>query len=62
MLDQSIGDRPLLLLGVLLSVMAVQFLSLGLLGEMLVRSGPLGKRAVYRVRDELNVPAGGDDR
>jgi glycosyltransferase involved in cell wall biosynthesis len=59
---QSIGDRPLLLLGVLLSVMAVQFLSLGLLGEMLVRSGPLGKRAVYRVRDELNAPTGGDER
>ncbi len=61
-LAESIGDRPLLLLGVLLSVMAVQFVSLGLLGEMLVRSGPLGTRAVYRVRDELNVPAGGDDQ
>ena len=61
-LAELIGDRPLLLLGVLLSVMAVQFVSLGLLGEMLVRSGPLGTRAVYRVRDELNVPAGGDDQ
>jgi glycosyltransferase involved in cell wall biosynthesis len=31
----SIGDRPLLLLGVLLVVVGIQFLSLGLIGEML---------------------------
>jgi len=33
----DIGHRPLLLLGVMLSVMGVQFLGLGLLGEMLTR-------------------------
>jgi len=32
-----IGDRPLLLLAVLLIVVAVQFLMMGLLGEMLIR-------------------------
>jgi hypothetical protein len=32
---QSIGTRPLLQLGVLLMVTGIQFLSLGLLGEML---------------------------
>jgi hypothetical protein len=31
----GIGQRPLLLLGVLLAVVGVQFLSLGLIGEML---------------------------
>lgn len=33
----DIGQRPLLLFGVMLSVMGVQFLGLGLLGEMLTR-------------------------
>jgi len=53
----GIGSRPLLLLGVLLLVVGVQFLSLGLIGEMLtshheekVQAGP-GPRA--HVRDVL---------
>jgi glycosyltransferase involved in cell wall biosynthesis len=33
---ESIGDRPLLLLGVLLIVVGIQFLTFGLLGQMLV--------------------------
>ena len=33
-----IGDRPLLLLGVLLIIVAVQFLAMGLLAELLVRT------------------------
>lgn len=33
----SIGGRPLLLLGVLLMVVGIQFISLGLLGEMLLK-------------------------
>jgi len=54
----SIGGRPLLLLGVLLVVVGIQFLSLGLIGEMLtshheerlrvVRSGPPHVRDVLR--------------
>jgi len=34
---ESIGSRPLLLLGVLLLVVGFQFISLGLLGEMLIK-------------------------
>jgi glycosyltransferase involved in cell wall biosynthesis len=36
--NSPIGERPLLLLGVLLLVIGVQFVSLGLLGEMIVGS------------------------
>jgi dolichol-phosphate mannosyltransferase len=53
----KIGDRPLLLLGVLLVVVGIQFLSLGLLGEMItshheekVQSGRTGRA---HVRDVL---------
>jgi dolichol-phosphate mannosyltransferase len=51
-----IGDRPLLLLGVLLVVVGIQFLSLGLLGEMLtshhqekVQAGRAGRAHVSDV-------------
>jgi len=37
MTGQNIGDRPLLLLSVLLVILGVQFVVLGLLGELLVR-------------------------
>lgn len=36
-LGEHIGGRPLLLLGVMLSLMGVQFLGLGIIGEMLTR-------------------------
>lgn len=36
-LGENIGGRPLLLLGVMLSLMGVQFLGLGVIGEMLTR-------------------------
>jgi glycosyltransferase involved in cell wall biosynthesis len=43
-LGEGIGDRPLLLLGVLLVIVGIQLLSVGLLGELIVnsraRSGP----------------------
>jgi glycosyltransferase involved in cell wall biosynthesis len=52
----GIGDRPLLLLGVLLLVVGVQFLSLGLIGEMLtghheerLRGGGAGRASVRDV-------------
>jgi len=35
---QSIGDRPLLLLGILLIMVGVQLLTMGLLGELVVRT------------------------
>ena len=53
----GIGNRPLLMLGVLLVVVGIQFLSLGLIGEMLtshheekVQAGRTGPR---HVRDVL---------
>jgi hypothetical protein len=52
----NIGDRPILLLGVLLVVLAMQFISIGLIGEMLVRAAGRGQQnAIYRVREELNT-------
>jgi hypothetical protein len=54
-LAQSIGDRPLVLLAILLVVLGVQFISIGLIGEMIVRNAPEQQRAVYRVREELNA-------
>lgn len=35
LLDYKIGDRPLLILSVLLTILGVQFISMGLLGEMI---------------------------
>jgi hypothetical protein len=34
---EGIGDRPLLLLGTMLLITGVQFISLGLIGEMVAR-------------------------
>lgn len=36
--SQSIADRPLLLLAVLLTILGIQFFSMGLLGEIIVRT------------------------
>jgi hypothetical protein len=52
---EPIAYRPLLTLGVLLTVLAMQFLSIGLIGELIVRVAGAGSRgAIYRVREELN--------
>jgi glycosyltransferase involved in cell wall biosynthesis len=52
-----IGERPLLLLGVLLVVVGIQFLSLGLIGEMLTSHHEekiwTGRRGPAHVRDVL---------
>ncbi len=59
-LGQSIGRRPLLILGILLMVLGVQFVSFGLLGEMIanLRSDALP----HPVRERLarNGGGGGD--
>ena len=49
-----IGDRPMLLLGVLLIILGVLFIAMGLLAEIIVRTyyESQGKR-VYRVRDYI---------
>ena len=49
----AIGHRPLLTLGVLLVVVGMQFLSLGLIGEMITTHHE--ERALERGRDELHV-------
>jgi glycosyltransferase involved in cell wall biosynthesis len=61
-IGEPIAARPLTLLGVLVTVLGIQFISIGLLGEMIVRNTNAGQRgAIYRVREELNShsePAG----
>jgi glycosyltransferase involved in cell wall biosynthesis len=52
-LGQGLANRPLLILGVLLLVVGVQFLSLGILGELIVRiyhEG--GRRRAYLIRPQ----------
>ncbi|MCG8347518.1 MAG: glycosyltransferase family 2 protein [Chloroflexales bacterium] len=54
-LQQSVGDRPLLLLAVLLIVLGVQFLGMGLLGELITRVYYEGRnKPIYVVREEIN--------
>ena len=51
-LKQSIGNRPALTLSVLLMVMGVQLVSIGLLGEMIVRTYYEGQhKPIYTVRE-----------
>ena len=52
----DIGDRPLLLLSVLLMIIGVQFLSMGLLGELLARSyHETQDKPIYVVREVLDA-------
>jgi hypothetical protein len=53
-LGQDIGSRPLLLLAILLMVLGVQMITMGLLGELVVRTyhESQGKR-IYVVRETL---------
>jgi glycosyltransferase involved in cell wall biosynthesis len=53
-----LADRPLLLLGILLSIMGVQFITMGLLGELLVRTYHESQnKTVYRVDTVLSGAA-----
>ena len=53
----TLSDRPLLLLGVLLLILGVQFISIGLIGELVIRVYyESHDRPIYVVREELNVP------
>lgn len=49
-IERGIGDRPLLMLAVLLVVLGVQFISLGLLGEMVTEDK---KKKDYQIREIL---------
>jgi glycosyltransferase involved in cell wall biosynthesis len=57
-----IADRPLLLLGILLAVIAMQFVGIGLIGEMIIRAAHTGQRPGYRVREEVNGDLMPDER
>jgi glycosyltransferase involved in cell wall biosynthesis len=55
-LGESIGDRPLLILGVLLIILAVQMISIGLVAEIVVRTYHESQRKpIYMVRESLGV-------
>lgn len=47
---EAIGNRPLLLLGILLVVIGIQLFSSGFLGELLIRKG--GGRTIYTIRED----------
>lgn len=54
-IGEPIGDRPLLLLAALMAIIGVQFLGMGLLGELITRVYYEGhQRPIYVVREELN--------
>lgn len=56
----SLSNRPLLLLGVLLLILGVQFISIGLIGELVIRVYYESRdRTTYVVREELNQPGDG---
>jgi glycosyltransferase involved in cell wall biosynthesis len=50
---QAISDRPLLLLGVLLIIVGIQFISIGLLGELQVSLNRHKK--IYSIKDKSNI-------
>jgi hypothetical protein len=55
-----IGDRPLLMLAILLIILGVQFLVMGLLGELMVRTYHESQdKPIYYVRETIepgNLP------
>jgi hypothetical protein len=53
-LGRSLGNRPALLLAVLLVVVGVQFVSLGLIGEMLARTYHESQgKPIYVIKEEF---------
>lgn len=54
---QDIGDRPLLLLAILLMVVGIQTITMGLLGELIVRTYHEAQdKPIYAVREVLGEP------
>lgn len=61
--EEQLSERPLLLLGIMLIIVGVQFISLGLIGEMVSRTYyETQKKPIYVIREELNgvAPPDGD--
>jgi type IV secretory pathway VirB3-like protein len=55
LLLQPIADRPLLLLGILLTMLGVQLVTTGLLAEMVIRTYYESQgKAIYTVREEVS--------
>ena len=52
--DQAIGDRPLLLMGVLFVILAVQLTSLGLIAEMIISRDALNEDPLGHVCQHVN--------
>ncbi len=53
--NEALAERPLLLLGVLFIILGVQFISMGLIGELVVRTYyETQQKPIYVVREELN--------
>jgi hypothetical protein len=53
--NADIGARPLLLLGVLLIILGVQFIGIGLMGELIMRTYyETQHKQIYVVREEIN--------
>ncbi len=53
--NAALADRPLLLLGVLLIILGVQFIGIGLMGELIVRTyHETQRKPIYVVREEVN--------
>ena len=60
-LQQSISNRPLLLLAILLILVGFQFITMGLLGEIMVRTyHEAVEKRIYVVRDVLSDECGPD--
>ncbi len=60
-LRQSISNRPLLLLAILLMLIGVQFITMGLLGEIMVRTyHEAVDKSIYVIRDVLGTDEGPD--
>jgi len=58
---EAIGDRPLLLLGVLLAFTGVQFITIGLLAELQARTYHESQdKPIYAIREILETAAPGD--
>lgn len=54
LLGHGIGGRPLLLLGVLLTLTAIQLIGIGLVGELLVRT-TITSREIFSIRRTVNL-------
>lgn len=58
---KSLGDRPLLMLAVLLVMVGVQFITMGLLGELVVRTYHESQRKpIYTIRERVGFEGEGE--